>query len=111
MPLTTRIRQAASRTRKQRIQQARFGDGYSQEAPNGINSQYDEWSNVGWDNLNTTEAATVIAVLEAVGLVDYITWTPPLETTQKRFKVVDGYQVIHLGSSLVNISFNLTQTV
>lgn len=110
MVLTDRIRTGATRIRKQRMRQAIFGDGYSQEVPNGINSQFDEWSNVGWDYLDASQLATARALLDTVGTTDYITWTPPGESTQKKFKVTaDGYTESHPSGALTNVTFSLRQ--
>jgi phage-related protein len=110
MVLTDHIRQGATRKRAQRIRQAQFGDGYSQEVADGINSTLDEWANVGWDSLSSTDLTTARAMLDAVGCIDYITWTPPGEATQKRFKVTkDGYTETHPSGALTSVSFNLRQ--
>ncbi|MDP4299932.1 phage tail protein [Leptothrix discophora] len=109
MVLTTKIRQGVSRTSKQRIRQAVFGDGYSQEVPDGINAQMDVRQNVGWDSLTAAEVGTARAMLDAVGSTDYISWTPPGESVEKRWKVTnEGYTETYTGT-LTNITFNLRE--
>jgi phage-related protein len=110
MIMTTRIRQSATRKRTQRIRQAQFGDGYSQEVADGINSTLDEWANVGWDYLDSDDLTAARALLDAVGATDYINWTPPGEAVMKRFKVTkDGYTETHPSGALTSVSFNLRQ--
>ena len=61
MPLTTKISQASSREAKPNILAVKFGDGYEQRIPNGINYKKDVWQ-VSWENLSTTDKDTVEAV-------------------------------------------------
>jgi phage-related protein len=65
---------------------AKFGDGYEQIAPNGLNNILDTWDIV-WGALTTAEFQTVIAVLKSVGTWGIITWTPCDETVQKKFRI------------------------
>ena len=109
LPLTTRISQGSSRTRVNRVLSAQFGDGYSQEAPDGTNASYDVWK-VSYENLDLTERVTVLTVLDAVGAWDYVTWTANGDAGSKKWKVTkDGYQETWVSGSHTNISFNLRQ--
>ena len=65
---------------------AKFGDGYEQVAPNGINNTIDTWD-ITWGALSTTEFQTVITALKSVGTWGIITWTPCDETVQKKFRI------------------------
>jgi phage-related protein len=87
MPLPTRISQGATKRVKQRILQARFGDGYFQTAPDGINSIYEEWD-IQWENLTLAERTTVVTAIYAVGATDYLTWTPPGDSVQKKYQII-----------------------
>lgn len=110
MPLPTRIRQGASKTRKQKIWSADFGDGYSQRIAKGLNSIMDSWSNVGWDNLNATDLGTVMTALDAVGSVDYLTWTPATESTQKKYRVTEnGVNITPKEGAYFDVSFSLDE--
>lgn len=106
LPLTDRISQSSTRTRKNRVLSASFGDGYSQEAPDGTNPQVDEWS-LQFDYLTSSERSTLVTALEAVGSWGVLTWTPPGETS-KKWKVVDGWGESYTGN-LSNISVTLRQ--
>lgn len=76
LPLTSAISQGFTRRRKNRTLHAQFGDGYSQDAPDGINAQHDEVS-ITYENLTLAERNTVWGVLDAVGGWDIVTFTPP----------------------------------
>ena len=65
---------------------AKFGDGYEQIAPYGLNNTVDNWD-IMWGALTTTEFQTVIAALKSVGTWGIITWTPCDETAQKKFRI------------------------
>lgn len=108
MPLTTRISQGSSRTRKNRVLSARFGDGYSQEAPDGTNAATDEWS-IAYEGLDSSERTTVLAVLDAVGGTDYITWTANGDGASKKWKLPDGYQETWVSGTHSNIMFTIRQ--
>jgi phage-related protein len=106
--LTDMIDQSSSRTKKQRIIQAQFGDGYSQETPDGINSILETWS-LRWSNLTTSERDTLVAMLDSVGSTGIITWTPQGET-EKTYKMTpDGYSESWSSGDLHNISLSLRQ--
>lgn len=109
LPLTTYISQGSTRTRKNRVLSAQFGDGYSQEAPNGTNNLVDEWS-IRYENLTSTDRATVWTFLDSVGAWDKVSWTPPGSSSSQLFKVTkDGAQEAFTSGGTYTISFNLRQ--
>lgn len=108
MVLTDKISQGATRTRKNRVLSARFGDGYSQEAPDGTNATTDEWS-LSFENLNTSERATLWGMLDAVGSWGVITWTPPGDTSKKWKVTQDGVSEMPVSGDLYSVSFALRQ--
>ena len=108
LPLTSLISQGSSVSYKNRVLQARFGDGYDQTAPDGINNIVAEW-NISYDNLTTAEKNSLVTVLNTVGSWDYLTWAPPGETS-KKFKVTqDGYTLTPVSGDLWNVGFKLMQ--
>lgn len=109
LPLTNRISQGASVKKMNKTKSVQLGDGYSQEAPDGINSVREEW-NIAFENLTSTERTTLVAALDAVGTWDYLTWTPPNSGSSKRFKVIDGYSENFVSGDLSSISVTLRQT-
>lgn len=108
LPLTTLISQGSTRKRMNRVLSAQFGDGYSQEAPNGINSLVDEW-NVVYGNLTSSERTTLLAALDTAGSWDTITWTPPGDTAKKWKVTKDGWSETPLAGDQWSITFSLRQ--
>lgn len=109
LPLTDLISQGSTRRRKHRVLSAQFGDGYSQEAPDGINAAYDEWS-ITYIPLTEAERATLWTALDAVGCWDYFTWQPPGDNTVKKWKVIkDTIAETPESGNLYTIAFELRQ--
>ena len=109
LPLSTRIHVSGQKTVKHRTRIAQFGDGYSQRVPDGINSRVESWS-VSWPGLNETDYQTVISTLDAAGAATALTWTPPGDSTVKKYVLTpDGYSVMHHGRGLYSISATLQQ--
>lgn len=59
-----------------RILKVEFGDGYTQESPDGLNYQLGEWS-LTWDNILAAEKDTIRAFFEARRGVETFNWTAP----------------------------------
>lgn len=108
LPLTNMISQGATRKRKNRVLTAQFGDGYSQEAPDGTNSMVDSWS-ISFENLDASERSTLWAALDAVGSWDYFTWTPPGCSAGKWKVTTDGVEERPVSGDLYSVSFTLRQ--
>jgi phage-related protein len=82
-----------------RIRQVRFGDGYAQQSPDGLNNQPESYSLV-FDKRSKTEAAQIAAFLRAeAAACRYFLFTPPTELSgrspavQKKFKCYDFRQL------------------
>jgi phage-related protein len=110
LPLPNKIIGDVTHSVKFRVIQAEFGDGYSQVAPKGLNSQYSNYS-ITWAPVTREEKDTIISTLNSVGAWGILTWTPCLEETQKKFRMTpDGYNFQWLGSSNVySVSCELKQ--
>jgi len=109
LPLTDRISQGSGRKRVYKTLSANFGDGYSQDAPDGINSTKDTWS-IAYEGLDSTDRSTVVAALDAVGGSDYFTWTPIGAGASLRFKLTpDGWSETWQSGDLCTIAFSLRQ--
>ena len=70
--------------RQPRVLSAKFGDGYAQEAADGINNNQETWSLV-FNGIDDTTAAAIDAFLSARAGYDPFYWTPP-GGTQKTYK-------------------------
>jgi phage-related protein len=109
LPLTSYISQASSKSRKNRVLKAQFGDGYEQVAPDGINNKIDMWSIV-YDNLSSTDRGTLWTFIDGVGSWDIVTWTPIGEGTQKKFRITpDGASEQVKAGNVYSVSFTLQQ--
>lgn len=111
LPVTNKITINSQKTVKFSELSAKFGDGYSQHAPNGINYKIDSWS-IEWGALTSTELTTVETALDANGSWGIFSWTPCYETVSKNFRVtVDGYtRRTEGGNGNFTITCNLEQT-
>lgn len=73
----------ASAAYKPRVRTAQFGDGYQQRVADGINTGQDAW-NLTFAIRTNSEAAEILAFLNARGGVEAFDWTPLLESTAIR---------------------------
>lgn len=109
LPLTNFISQSSARKRTYKTLTVQFGDGYQQDAPNGINNIIDEWSIV-YDNLSTTDRATLVSFLDSVGAWTSFTWQALGDSTTKNWKVTkDGWSETVKAGSVYSISFSIKQ--
>ncbi len=108
LPLTTRIDQSSARERTYRTLTAKFGNGYGQSIPDGINNVVDTWS-VSYSDLTQTERDLVMVALDAVRGWDYLTWQAPGDASSKKWKLVSSVKEKTTGH-LFNVSFTLEQT-
>jgi phage-related protein len=97
-----------SKRRLPRTLLAQFGDGYSQRAPDGINNIVDEWD-ITWIPLNHTDKNTVTQALDQVGGWGVLTWTPPGDTSSKKFIMTNGYTLRPIGRAEWVIATTLHQ--
>ena len=66
----------SSKSVKPRVKQAKFGDGYSQESPDGINNVSEEW-NVSFDNLDFSTFNAIESFFKATKGYIAFDWTTP----------------------------------
>lgn len=91
----------SSSVTKARAVSAQFGDGYEQRARDGLNTQARNATWV-WNPLKRSDYDAIIAVFQAAGGVDPLSWTPPGEAAGK-FKVPD-WTTTYPGGSARGIS-------
>ncbi len=109
LPLPDKIHDSANKSVSFKTIIAQFADGYSQRAPDGLNAKVDAFE-VSWSGLITAEKDIVIAVLDAVGSWDVLTWQPPTEASANKF-IIDpqvGYSMTYQGLKF-SISTRLIQ--
>jgi phage-related protein len=110
LPLTTIISQDGStRRRNYRVLSAQYGDGYSQEARDGINNVVDEWT-VHYPNLVQADRDNLVAFLDSNGASVSWTWTAPGDSGSKNWKLTkDGWSETFLAGNVYSITFNARQ--
>jgi phage-related protein len=109
LPLPEKILVDASKTTTFRTLRASFGDGYSQRAPDGINSRIDSWT-LRWGALTPAELQVVEAALDSVGGYGVLLWTPIGETVQKKFVNTKAtYSRTRVNSNAYTVSVTLDE--
>jgi phage-related protein len=108
LPLSTKISQSSSKNLQTNLLVAKFGDGYEQRTPNGINYTKQQWT-IQWENITTTELTTIeTAIASARYGADAFTWTPFNEASQKKFKY-NYHDVTFLSGNLCTVSMSIIQ--
>ena len=92
-----------------RTLQASFGNGYTQIAKDGINSNTDNWTLYTMP-LKGTDLTTMDSFFTTVGCDQWFYWTPLGELDQKKFRVVkDSFTKNMLNFTLFTITVKITQ--
>lgn len=108
-PLPDLISQSSSRKREYRTLTAQFGDGYQQDAPDGINFIVDTWS-MRIENLTDTDANTLRTFLDSVGSYTSWNWQAPNDSVTKTWKVTkDGWSESINSGNISSFSFTIKQ--
>lgn len=87
---------------------AKFGDGYEQRTPNGINNNLQKWQ-MAFTKRSGADIDAVYDFLEARGGVESFDWVPRGEVTARTFvcrkwtRLFDAYDVVQ------SISFSLEE--
>ena len=74
----------AAASNEPRIKTAKFGDGYEQRSADGLNANPENWT-LSFTNRDVAEIDAIDAFLDARGAVEYFLWTPPRQSTAKKF--------------------------
>ena len=109
LPLTTSIAQSSTRTRVYRTLTSQFGDGYKQDAPDGVNNTIDTWM-INYENLGSADRATLVTFLDSQGAWTTWTWQAPNDSTVKNWKITkDGWTESVTAGNISTISFSAMQ--
>lgn len=101
--------QSSQKTRKFRTLTSQFGDGYRQDAPDGLNFQIDTWA-LTFENLNATDAAIVTNFFDSVGSFTVFSWQAPGDATSKTWKMSPtGYTSQVISGLITTISVQIDQ--
>lgn len=106
--LTDKISQSSTKTRKHRILKSQFGDSYAQTAPDGINNKIDMWT-INYENLSTTDRATLWTFLDTTGGADTFTWTAFGDSTQKTWRITGDISEQFTSGGVFSVSFQAEQ--
>jgi len=87
---------------------AKFGDGYEQVAPLGINNTTDIWA-IEWGGLSSSEYTTVMTALKSVGAWGIITWKPCGELVTKKFRLAGEISQSREGINTYKLTCSLRQ--
>ena len=71
-----------------RVLLARFGDGYSQRAADGLNTQQRRYDSLRWDNVSQAEADAITGFFVARGGVEAFFWTPSDSGVTGKYRAV-----------------------
>ena len=85
LPHTNKISQASTLSQQNNIITSSYGDGYSQWAEWGTNSQADKWS-LSWKALTETERNDLYNFFKANGLFQAWQWTDPITLVEKQWR-------------------------
>ena len=88
MPTSIACKITANSTyeRNDRIRTARYGDGYGQYIPDGINNIIDIW-NLEFAILEGTALSDMNTFLNTYGTTNVFLWTPPGESVAKKWRI------------------------
>jgi phage-related protein len=109
LPLLGKITNESSKTSKNRILEAQFGNGYRQVAKDGINSTIDTWS-LQFSPLYGTDLTTMQTFISTVGVTVWFTWTPLGESVSKKWRIdKDSIKTTLINTTKFIYSFSITQ--
>ena len=101
--------QSSQRTTMFRTLSTQFGDGYKEDAPDGINYKIDTW-NLNFENLTNSDTSNVKTFFDSVGSYSTFTWQAPGDTSSKTWKLdARGYSLTAQSGNIYSISSTIYQ--
>jgi phage-related protein len=82
--ITNKPTNAVNLTKKVRVLNTQFGDGYTQRQADGINTIPEVWD-LTFEYSSKTDRDALDAALTSLGGVNYFLWTPPYEVSAKKY--------------------------
>jgi phage-related protein len=83
----------ATVSKKPRVNNIKFGDGYEQRTSYGLNTNLQNWD-LSFANREETEANEIDDFLTARGGVESFDWTPPGELLQENSSARNGIKLL-----------------
>jgi len=109
LPITNKLLISCSKSPEFIEVSAKYGDGYGQSAPKGLNNVVDHW-NLEWGGLTLSEKTTLETFFKQVGSWGLVSWTPLDESISKKFRIDrSGYTVSKVGKSSFKITCKANQ--
>jgi phage-related protein len=109
LPLVTKILRQSSKSEKQRLIIAQFGNGYGQVAKDGLNSTIDHWD-ISYVPIEGTNLTTLETFLNTVGCDVWFSWIPIGETVSKKWRIdKDSKKKVMITKTRFQYSFTMTQ--
>lgn len=109
LPIPNKITINNPKQVKHRTLEARFGDGQGQWAGKGINRKV-RFYDIEWAPLSLSEKDTIEAALDTVEGYGTLLWTPCNESTELKFRLIDGeYDTTPLSQNKYKITCKLEQ--
>lgn len=90
-----------------RVKRVSFGDGYTQRAPDGLNTVRQQWRLV-WERIPDTLAETLRLFFNGLGGTGLIEWTPYNQPTELKWTAND-FTSKPVGALIATVSVTLTQ--
>lgn len=91
-----------------RVVSTRFGDGYEQAAPDGLNAVAQVWD-VQFDEVEQAVADEIVAFLQPGLGWQRFDWTPPHQTVARKFKCTSLRRSLTGTWNVVNLSARFEQ--
>ena len=109
LPLLTKISLNSSKSIKNRVLDAQFGNGYRQVAKDGLNSNIDNWT-LQFVPLSGADLTTMQTFLTTVGVDVWFTWTPLGESVSKKWRIdKDSIRITPINTTKFTYNFSITQ--
>jgi len=112
LPLTTKVSQQSDCTTTYKTISAKYGDGYSEDRPDGVNAKQNV-IDILYVNLSPSDLATVYTFFDSVGGWDYVTWINVLigdvSATKYKLDMTKGIKVSATAGNMYNVSFTMNQ--
>lgn len=102
------IGQSSSKSTHNDLNTIKFGNGYEQRMPNGLNYRREMWT-IEWAGLNQYDKDTIVSFIQAVSNGSTIIWTTPLDASPKKFVLEGDWSISDSGGQIYSIQLQLRQ--
>ncbi len=109
MPLQGKISQGSTKSKKYKTLISDLGGSYTQRAADSINSNISQWS-IKWITVDSADRTTIQTALDTVEGYDYLTWTAPGDTVEKKWRIVSDVSEAPRSGELYDITVNVQET-